>query len=181
MLRVRHWAVRHAALMNRVYGVFERGLLALDPLLARIGYERLERPAAAMERVVKGTLFDCRMCGQCILGSTGASCPMNCPKSLRNGPCGGVRADGGCEVRPEMTCVWVLAYEGSRRIPGGERIRDVQTPLDHRLWGRSAWIGLLRRRRTGAALPAAGRTDAVAAAPVRDADRHRPAPARRAA
>ena len=156
MLKMRHWAVRHAGLMDRVYGVFERCLLVLDPILARIGYDRLERPAAAMERAVKGSLFDCRMCGQCILGSTGASCPMNCPKSLRNGPCGGVRPDGRCEVEPEMTCVWVLAYEGSRKMPGGDRIREVQPPLDHRLWGRSAWIGLLRRRRGTSPVPAAG-------------------------
>ena len=59
------------------------------------------------------------MCGQCVLSSTGMSCPMNCPKTLRNGPCGGVRANGHCEVKPEMRCVWVEAYRGSERIPGG--------------------------------------------------------------
>ena len=47
-----------------------------------IGYERLERPVAAVEKTVKGLLFDCRMCGQCVLSSTGMSCPMNCPKNL---------------------------------------------------------------------------------------------------
>ena len=47
------------------------------------------------------------------------SCPMNCPKNLRNGPCGGVRANGHCEVRPEMRCVWVEAVAGARRIPAG--------------------------------------------------------------
>jgi hypothetical protein len=36
------------------------------------------------------------------------SCPMNCPKSIRNGPCGGVRLNGHCEIKPEMRCVWVL-------------------------------------------------------------------------
>jgi len=146
MEAVRHWAVRQAGLMQRVYTLFERTLVALDPLLRRIGYDRLERPAAAVERGVKGFLFDCRMCGQCALSSTGVSCPMNCPKSLRNGPCGGVRPDGHCEVKPEMRCVWVEAWEGSRRMPGGDRIMDVQKPLDHRLWGRSAWLGVLRAR-----------------------------------
>ena len=57
------------------------------------------------ERLIKGFLFDCRMCGQCVLSSTGMSCPMNCPKNLRNGPCGGVRDGGFCEVKPQMRCV----------------------------------------------------------------------------
>jgi len=147
MYAVRLWAVRHSRLMQNIYAVFERTLVAADPLLRRIGYERLERPAAAVERQVKGFLFDCRMCGQCALSSTGISCPMNCPKGLRNGPCGGVRADGNCEVKPEMRCVWVEAWEGSRRMPGGDRIMAVQKPIDHRLWGRSAWLGALRTRR----------------------------------
>jgi len=72
--------------MNAFYRGFEAVLVALAPLWKLIGYERLERPAAAIERGVKGLLFDCRMCGQCILSSTGMSCPMNCPKNLRNGP-----------------------------------------------------------------------------------------------
>ena len=117
----------------------------------RIGYDRLEPAAATLERGVKGLLFDCRMCGQCALGSTGLSCPMNCPKSLRNGPCGGVRPDGHCEVEPEMRCVWVEAFEGSRRMAGGDAILAVQRPVDHRLWGRSAWLGVLRGRRAGGA------------------------------
>ena len=100
---------------------FERLLRRGDPLLRRIGYERLEAPVAAVERGVKGLLFDCRMCGQCALGSTGLSCPMNCPKNLRNGPCGGVRPDGMCEVLPAMRCVWVEAWQGSRRLRGRRR------------------------------------------------------------
>jgi hypothetical protein len=147
MYAVRLWSVRHARLMNAIYRAFEGVLVACDPLLRRIGYERLERPAAAIERQVKGLLFDCRMCGQCVLSSTGLSCPMNCPKNLRNGPCGGVRPDGRCEVRPEMRCVWVAAFEGSRQLGrAGDAILAVQAPVDNRLWGRSAWIGVLRAR-----------------------------------
>ena len=141
---LRFWSVRHARLLERVYSGFERSLLACAPLLKRIGFERLERPVAAAERAVKGALFDCRMCGQCILSSTGMSCPMNCPKGMRNGPCGGVRADGHCEVYAEMPCVWVKAWEGSRAMAGGERIRRVQPPVDHRLKGRSSWLALSR-------------------------------------
>jgi hypothetical protein len=147
MYAVRLWSVRHARALGAVYAGFERLLIACDPLLRRIGYARLERPVAAVERGVKGLLFDCRMCGQCALSSTGLSCPMNCPKGLRNGPCGGVRPDGHCEVLPAMRCVWVEAFEGSRRLPGGDAIFAVQRPIDHRRWGRSAWLGVVRARR----------------------------------
>ncbi|OOG57665.1 hypothetical protein B0E49_05180 [Polaromonas sp. C04] len=57
-------------------------MTALRPLWARVGNVRVEKPVATLERAVKGLLFDCRMCGQCILGDTGMSCPMNCPKNL---------------------------------------------------------------------------------------------------
>ena len=40
---------------------------------------------------------------------------MNCPGQLRNGPCGGVRLNGKCEVKPEMDCVWVKGYERSSK------------------------------------------------------------------
>lgn len=111
-----------------------------EPLVRRIGYARLERPTAWVESAVKGALFDCRMCGRCVLNATGMSCPMNCPKQLRNGPCGGVRPDGGCEVEPDMPCVWVEAWAGSRRMRGGDAIATVQPPVDHSLWNTSAWL-----------------------------------------
>jgi Methylene-tetrahydrofolate reductase C terminal len=144
---VRQWSVRHARGLNAFYSAFERLLVGLHPLWKLIGYRRLERPVAAVERSVKGVLFDCRMCGQCILSSTGMSCPMNCPKNLRNGPCGGVRANGHCEVRPEMTCVWVEAVAGSARIPGGrDTLAAVQEAIDRRLQGRSSWLRVVRQR-----------------------------------
>jgi Methylene-tetrahydrofolate reductase C terminal len=148
MYAVRLWSVRHARGLNAFYRRFEACLVALHPLFRRIGYRRLERPVAALERQVKGFLFDCRMCGQCILSSTGMSCPMNCPKNLRNGPCGGVRADGTCEVRPEMRCVWREAIVGAARIPGGERaLAVVQPPVDRRLQGHSSWLRVVREQR----------------------------------
>jgi hypothetical protein len=142
--RLRLWSVRHAALMERAYGGFEAMLIAATPLIKWIGFERLERPVAAVERVVKGALFDCRMCGDCVLSSTGMSCPMNCPKGLRNGPCGGVRADGGCEVYPQMPCVWLKAFEGSLAMRKGARIAERLPPIDHRLKGGSAWLRVVR-------------------------------------
>jgi hypothetical protein len=137
---IRDWSVRHARTLERLWAAIERLLIRLGPAFAALGPGRLERPVAAVERAVKGALFGCRMCGQCILGSTGMSCPMNCPKGLRNGPCGGVGADGRCEVKPEMVCVWVRAWEGSRRMAETDRIGALQPALDHRLWQRSSWL-----------------------------------------
>jgi hypothetical protein len=101
----------------------------------------IERVFVAGEEITKGPVFDCRMCGQCILHMTGMTCPMTCPKELRNGPCGGVRPDGRCEVKPEITCVWVEAWRRSAEMPTfGDQIRLVQPPVDRRLQGTSAWI-----------------------------------------
>ena len=143
---LRLWSISHAGALERFYEAFETALIALAPILKRIGYNRLERPAAFIERHVKGALFDCRMCGDCVLSSTGMSCPMNCPKALRNGPCGGVRADGGCEVYPDMPCVWVKAFEGSLRMRQGARIATPLPPVNHALKGSSSWLRLVRRR-----------------------------------
>jgi hypothetical protein len=147
MYAMRRWSVRHARGLNAFYRAFEAAICALHPVWKWVGYGRLERPVAAGERAIKGFLFDCSMCGQCVLSSTGMSCPMNCPKNLRNGPCGGVRSDGCCEVRPEMKCVWREAVAGSARIPGGvEALRAVQPAVDRRLQGKSSWLRVARLR-----------------------------------
>ena len=147
MYAVRLWSVRRARGLNAFYRGFEAVLLRFHRLFAAIGYDRLERPVAFVEKNVKGLLFDCRMCGQCVLSSTGMSCPMNCPKTLRNGPCGGVRANGHCEVKPEMKCVWVEAFRGSQRIDGGvEAMSQVQVAVDQRQQGRSSWLRVVREK-----------------------------------
>ena len=147
MYALRRWSVRHARGLNGFYKGFEALLIACNPLWRLIGYERVDRPMAAVERVVKRALFDCQMCGQCVLSSTGMSCPMNCPKQLRNGPCGGVRDNGHCEVKPEMRCVWVEAYAGATRIPGGlAALGAVQHAVDRRLQGHSAWLRVVREK-----------------------------------
>ena len=114
----------------------------LRPFLRRLAPGgRVERLLVAFERTTKGAIFDCRMCGQCVLHQTGMTCPMTCPKDLRNGPCGGVRPDGGCEIVPEMTCIWVQAWERSKRMPRyGSEILSILPPLDRRLQDTSAWM-----------------------------------------
>jgi hypothetical protein len=104
-------------------------------------------PLAAAEYAVKKPVFGCRMCGQCVLHSTGMTCPMNCPKQMRNGPCGGVRPNGHCEVKPEMRCVWLKGYERSRKLPlWQDEYNELRPPVDNRLWGTSSWRNLLSGR-----------------------------------
>jgi hypothetical protein len=132
--------------MERLYKRFEAAIVSVAPILARIGFARLERPVAALEAGVKGFLFDCRMCGDCVLSKTGMSCPMNCPKGLRNGPCGGVRPDGNCEVYSDMPCVWTSAYEGSLAMRDGAAIARILPPINHALKGSSAWMRVAREK-----------------------------------
>ena len=155
---IRLWSVRHSRFLEWLYKQFADLFLKLHPLWNAIGYQRAEIPVTFVERRVKGLLFDCRMCGQCVLSSTGMSCPMNCPKQLRNGPCGGVRANGNCEVEPDMPCVWVQAWSGAQNMRDGKTaIAAVQKPVDQSLRETSAWLRAtaqaqaLRERQTGQA------------------------------
>ena len=147
MYRMRSWSVRHARWLKALYHGVEATLVFMSPLFRWIGYERLDKPVLLVEKATKGFLLDSQSCGQCIVGFTGLSCPMNCPKTMRNGPCGGVRADGKCEVRPEMDCVWVNAWEGNKRLKENEYpIQFLQPPLDNRKIGTSAWLREVRKR-----------------------------------
>ncbi len=103
-----------------------------------------------IEHAVKGPVFDCRMCGQCVLHSTGMTCPMTCPKTLRNGPCGGVREDGNCEVKPEMRCIWAKAEGRSHSAlmpsPWERHFGELRPPVDNRLRGTASWANLATGR-----------------------------------
>ena len=145
-ISLKYWSIRNSRFLEIFYHAFEAGFTKLHPLFKAIGYDRLEKPVAAFERTVKGILFDCRMCGQCALSSTGMSCSMNCPTQLRNGPCGGVRANGNCEVIADMPCVWVKAWEGSRAMAGADQILIVQKPVNNMLKETSSWLRVSREK-----------------------------------
>jgi hypothetical protein len=105
----------------------------------------------SLEHAVKKPIWDCRMCGQCVLHSTGMTCPMTCPKTLRNGPCGGVREDGNCEVIPEMECVWAKGFRRSESLPllpkvWRDEFNHTRPPVDNTLKGTSSWINLFTGR-----------------------------------
>ena len=126
-------------ILEILYIISKKILTFFSPLLKN----RLltEKIFVATEKVSKGLLFNCQMCGQCILHSTGMICPMNCPKTLRNGPCGGVRNNGNCEIKPEMRCVWLKAWNESQKMKVfGKEILTIQKPLDRRLQNTSAWL-----------------------------------------
>lgn len=124
------WAWRLSAwALRRLGGLFER-----------LGVERVSRLLHPLERAFKRAAFDCRSCGQCILHYTGMTCPMTCPKQLRNGPCGGVRADGSCEVYPERDCVWVKALERIERTPYAGEVARLNPPVDWQLEGEASWV-----------------------------------------
>lgn len=143
MRMMRRWAVRHAGLLERAYATFEATLRSMRPVVRLVGSKRLEKPVTGVERSVKGLLFDCRMCGQCALSATGMSCPMNCPKQVRNGPCGGVRPDGTCEVDPEMRCVGLEGWRGATRMAAGRLPEAPTAPAEHHLAGSSTWLRLI--------------------------------------
>jgi len=85
---------------------------------------------------------------------------MNCPKTLRNGPCGGVRENGHCEVKPEMKCVWLKAYDRTQDWPLPTSWKDeynhLRPPVDNRLKGTSSWKNFFTNEIAG--LQLVGRT-----------------------
>ena len=48
MYRMRRWSVKNARWLKHAYGALETLLVWLSPVLRRIGYERLDRPVAAL-------------------------------------------------------------------------------------------------------------------------------------
>lgn len=142
MKALRRWSVRHASVLRRTYETCAYYAPYLRRFVQWTRAQRAEWLLVPLERATKQLMFDCQMCGQCVLSSTGMSCPSNCSKQMRNGPCGGVRADGGCEVNPAMRCVWIEAIEGEKQIsePASKGFLE---PINHQLWGRSSWLRVI--------------------------------------
>ena len=74
----------------------------------------------------------CRACGECILFETGGICPIvRCPKSMLNGPCGGM-LQGKCEVGGyKRDCAWVLIYNRLKEIGMLDLYRSYRPPRDN--------------------------------------------------
>lgn len=98
------------------------------------------------ENVVKKTAFRCQDCGQCVLSYNAFTCCMRCPKQIRNGPCGGTRPNGRCEVYPDRYCIWWLINERSKRLGRHAKLRKYHIPVDRRLEHTSAWVNMFAGR-----------------------------------
>jgi methylenetetrahydrofolate reductase (NADPH) len=104
-----------------------------------------------VEYAIKGPLFGCRMCGNCLLQETAFVCPMECPKGLRNGPCGGSTPEY-CYVDKSRPCIWYRIYDRSFRLGREANLLEVLPPLDWEKAGTETWGDVIgQARRIGAA------------------------------
>lgn len=102
-----------------------------------------DRALQVLEYSVKGPLFGCRMCGNCLLQETAFICPMECPKGLRNGPCGGSTSEY-CYVDKSRPCIWYKIYERSFQLGREELLLEVLPPLDWEKVGQDSWRDIFR-------------------------------------
>ena len=73
----------------------------------------------------------CRTCKKCMLGLTGGICPLTrCSKGVLNGPCGGTRADGTCELGGGLTCAWNAIYERLKEQGRAESMLEIRPPME---------------------------------------------------
>ena len=110
------------------------------------GERRFSRLLLFFEDVIKVPLFRCQHCGECVLSSTAFICSQNCPKRLRNGPCGGTGEDGSCEVFPDRKCVWYRIYFRSRLVHRISLLYKINRIHNWGLEGTSAWLNVFRKR-----------------------------------
>jgi methylenetetrahydrofolate reductase (NADPH) len=118
-----------------------------SPFLPIHSLSSKERILIAMERAIKGALFNCSMCGNCLLQETAYICPMLCPKGLRNGPCGSGSSESCC-VDPSRPCIWHLIYEQTEARGTLDRLLEVQAPLDWSRAGHETWGTVVAGMRT---------------------------------
>ena len=122
------------------------------------GRRDLRRPLLGLANVYRQKTWGCVMCGDCIqehLNFPGCTMAL-CYKELRNGPCGGSRVDGSCEVDDQQQCIWNLTYHNTLAA-GDDPKKFAHTLIPPRDWGlnrsnamvnRLAGLDNLSRRKT---------------------------------
>jgi methylenetetrahydrofolate reductase (NADPH) len=118
--------------------VFTPGRRWQPPFMAFKREPFKKRALAKIEIMVKGPLFGCRMCGNCLLQETAFICPMECPKGLRNGPCGGSTPEK-CYVDETRPCIWYKIFERSFKLGREDLLLEVLPPLDWDKVGTDSW------------------------------------------
>ena len=99
------------------------------------------------ERFGKQVMLDCRQCDDCAIFETYYLCPESkCPKGMRNGPCGGSRIDGKCEVFDHRLCIWERAYWRAKNRRELEKLRATINPRDWKLYETSSWLNYFLKR-----------------------------------
>jgi len=73
---------------------------------------------------------------------------MNCPKGLRNGPCGGT-LNGKCEVLPELDCVWTNIELKKQ----GKKDHQIHLPLNLELLNTASYVNLVNGKDRKTRLP----------------------------
>ena len=97
-----------------------------------------QRLLITAEKMTKGPMFGCRMCGNCLLQETAFICPMECPKGTRNGPCGGSTPER-CYVDETRPCIWYKIYDRAFKMGREEMLLEVLPPLDWDKVGTETW------------------------------------------
>ena len=110
------------------------------------GEKRLSGPMLFFEDVFKVPVFKCQHCGECLLSKTAFTCSQRCPKRSRNGPCGGTREGGYCEVYPERRCIWSLIYKRAKLLGRTAMLEEIQNMHDWNYEKTSAWLNVFTRR-----------------------------------
>ncbi len=105
------------------------------------------RLLAKTELLIKGPVLGCRMCGNCLLQETAFICPMECPKGMRNGPCGGVTPEKNCYIDETRKCVWYAIYKRALKTGREEKLLEILPPLDWNKVGTETWGDVVRQVR----------------------------------
>ncbi|MBN1410756.1 MAG: methylenetetrahydrofolate reductase C-terminal domain-containing protein [Spirochaetales bacterium] len=101
----------------------------------------------AFEVSVKSMLFGCKRCDDCMLFELFYLCPESqCPKSMRNGPCGGSRVGGKCEVFPKRDCLWVKVYRRAVNRKQVHLLKKIVVPRNWQLFETSSWINYFLKK-----------------------------------
>jgi len=119
----------------------EVGIRALGAVAGQRVVPALRTLAAEGFQGVLGERELCRLCGECLLETSGGLCPLYfCPKEMLTGPCQGAR-QGQCEVDPRTPCGWEIIYERLKAQGRLEMLKTSAEPRDH-----SKILPLLRLR-----------------------------------